>query len=230
MIVDPTTPDPDRRPLGARHWRLSYALAEWLVRRGVSANTVSLAGMVAGVAAGLCLWRTAHADATVQRLYWLAAAALIGLRGSANMLDGMVAVGSDKASPIGALYNDVPDRVSDVATLIGLGGAAGGDVVLGLVAALMAVLTAYVRAIGRASGGPSAWDGPMAKTHRMALVVAVALCMAVAPAAAHPLGAAYGWPAIALLVIALGCAVTIARRLRRIARAMAAGGGDVGAA
>ena len=42
---------------------------------------------------------------------WLVLAALgIQLRLLCNMLDGMVAVEHGRATPVGALYNDVPDR------------------------------------------------------------------------------------------------------------------------
>lgn len=48
----------------------------------------------------------------------------------ANLLDGMVAerlgVASSVANPLGLVYNDLPDRVSDIAILAGLGLALGG--------------------------------------------------------------------------------------------------------
>ena len=99
----------------------------------------------------------------------------------ANLLDGMVAIGRGVASPVGELFNEVPDRVSDTAVLVGLGVAAG-SVWLGLAAALAAMATAYVRTTARAAGAPSDFGGPMAKQHRMALVTALALWCAVIPA------------------------------------------------
>ena len=38
----------------------------------------------------------------------------------------MVAVASDRTSKLGELFNEVPDGLSDAATLVGLGYAAGG--------------------------------------------------------------------------------------------------------
>src|SRR5436309_3041669 len=115
-----TVADADRRPIAARSWRASQAAADRLVRRGVTANAVSVAGMIAGLAAGAALTGTAYLDGLPQRLAWLAGGVLVVLRLLANMLDGMVAVGSGKASRVGELYNEVPDRVSDSAALIGL--------------------------------------------------------------------------------------------------------------
>ena len=92
----------NRRPIAARRWRVSQAAADWLVRRGAGANAISLSGMAAGVLAGLALWSTAILPGAAVAL-WLAAALLIQLRLVANMLDGMVAIGSGTASKLGEL-------------------------------------------------------------------------------------------------------------------------------
>jgi phosphatidylglycerophosphate synthase len=117
----------------------------------------------------------------------------------ANMFDGMVAIESDRASPIGELFNEVPDRVSDAALLIGLGYARGGHVLLGFTAALLAVFTAYVRAMGKVAGGRQEFCGPMAKPQRMLVVTATALWCGLAPAAWQvESNVGFGLPAYAL--------------------------------
>ena len=187
--------------------------AAWLVRRRASANGISLAGMGAALLAGVCLAAVSAAPGAAWAL-WLAAAILVQLRLLANLLDGMVAIGRGIASPVGELFNEVPDRVSDTAVLAGLGWAAGQPA-LGLAAALAAMATAYVRAVGRAAGAPSDFRGPMAKQHRMALVTATAVWCALAPAA---------WsvtvPGIVLWVIVAGAGLTAVRRLTGIAKAL----------
>ena len=65
----------------------------------------------------------------------LLAAGGIVVRGMGNLLDGMVAVESGKASPFGELFNEISDRVADIAILIGAGYTAGGNPVLGYLAA-----------------------------------------------------------------------------------------------
>jgi phosphatidylglycerophosphate synthase len=118
------------------------------------------------------------------------------------------------------LYNEVPDRVSDTAALVGAGYAAGGDVTLGYVAACVALFTAYVRAAGKAAGAPQDFCGPMAKQHRMAVLAGVAVFCGLAPASWQPAwGGPPGWglAAAGLLVIAAGGLVTAARRLARTA-------------
>lgn len=212
----------DRRPIASRELPIFRRLAAGLVRRGVSANLISIAGMAGGVMAGAALALTSVLPRW-ERALWLAGAALTQLRLLANMLDGMVAVGSGTASPVGELYNEVPDRVADVAILAGLGLAAGGEVRLGLGAALAAVATAYVRAAVRLAGAPMDFGGPLAKPQRMFLVTATALYLAAAPAAWRPAWGAdppLGLPAAALALILLGSLATAAGRLARGARAM----------
>src|SRR5437899_7943244 len=115
-------PEPalDRRPLASRNTRWANALAGALARQGVSPNAISVAGLVAGILAGVAFVATAFTEAWVDRLCWVAGAVCVQLRLLANLLDGMVAVASNRTSKVGELFNEVPDRLSDAATLIGL--------------------------------------------------------------------------------------------------------------
>jgi len=207
-------PDLDRRPLASRNTRWANALAAALARGGVSPNAISVAGLVPGILAGVAFAATAFTDGWSYRLCWIAGAGCVQLRLLANLLDGMVAVASDRTSKLGELFNEFPDRLSDAATLIGLGYAAGSLPELGYVAAVGALLTAYVRALGKSAGAPNVFAGPMAKPHRMALVTVVAVVCAALPA---DWTTGYHVPAWALGVITAGTVVTVVRRLARIA-------------
>jgi phosphatidylglycerophosphate synthase len=170
--------------------------------------------MVCGVAAGGALALSSTTPGW-EWAAWLAAAALIQLRLLANLLDGMVAVAAGRATRLGELFNELPDRFSDAATLIGLGYAAGGVPELGYLAAVAALLTAYVRALGQTAGAPAVFAGPMAKQHRMAVVTLAAVACAVLPAGWNDTYHVAAWTAGVCLV---GAAVTVARRLVLIAR------------
>jgi phosphatidylglycerophosphate synthase len=217
----------DRRPLASRSWRAAAVVSCWLARRGVGANAISVAGMACGVLAGVAFALTGRVP--IPALAWLAAALLVQVRLAANLLDGMVAIESGRASRIGELFNEVPDRVSDAATLIGLGYAAGGVPWLGDLAAVLALFVAYVRSAARNAGAPQDYSGPMAKQHRMFVVTVTALVCAATPAGWPALlfGRGGGWPAVALGLIAAGCVVTALRRLARAGRFLAREGADV---
>jgi phosphatidylglycerophosphate synthase len=212
----------ERRPLASRDWKLSISVARRLVQLGVSPNTVSLFGLAFGITGGLMFWFTSWGRLTP--FVWLLGAGLVQLRLLCNLLDGMVAVQSGKTSPLGELYNEIPDRISDAATLIGLGYAAGGIPPLGFLAALLAVFVAYVRAAVKVAGGPQDYSGPMAKPHRMFVVTLTALTCALLPRTIQEqwFGIAGGLPTIALGLIVAGCLITAARRIARAARILEA--------
>ena len=108
----------DRRPIATRNRKWAQSATASLAARNVSPNAISIAGMCACIAAGLALGLT---SIEYNRILWLIAAVGAQLRLTANMLDGMVALASGRASKTGELYNEVPDRVSDAAIFIGAG-------------------------------------------------------------------------------------------------------------
>ena len=199
----------DRRPLASRGWKISDKVARWLARRGATPNAISMVGMICGIFAGIMFALTTSAPHSV--FFWFCGAAFVQLRLLANLYDGMVAVVREVASPVGELFNEVPDRVSDAATLIGFGYATGSNPVLGLVATIFAIFVAYLRAQGKVAGAHQEFCGPMAKQQRMATVTIAAIACAVVPGASD-----WQIPMFALWVIIAGCIVTIIRRLQRI--------------
>ena len=211
----------DRRPLASRQWRWSNALASSLARRGITPNAISTAGMISGILGGLALVATRRPGFEIAG--FLAGAVFIQLRLLANLFDGMVAMEQKSSSPLGAIYNEVPDRVSDAATLIGAGFAWSGSPTLGYLAALLAIFIAYIRVQGRLAGAPQDFSGPMAKPQRMAAVTLAALFAAVLPREWQPMlddPAGWGTMALALAVIIMGEIITVIRRLHRIGQAL----------
>jgi len=216
----PYTPA-DRRPVNARDWKLTDRIAELLASAGISANAISVSSVVFCALAALCFFATSRVDPPMARVCWMAGALLILTRGMANVLDGMVAIRSGKASARGELFNDMPDRLSDAFIHVGFGYAAFSSIELGWIAAILAIITAYVRVLGKACGAPSDFRGPMAKTQRMYLLAAGAAYCAVTPLHWQTIGS-YGVPAVVLLLIVIGCIATIIRRLQFISRALEA--------
>jgi phosphatidylglycerophosphate synthase len=207
----------DRRPIATRNRRWAQAATTWLASRKVSPNAISIAGMCACIAGGIALGLTSVA---YHRVFWLTAAVGAQLRLTGNMLDGMVALASGRASKVGELYNEIPDRVSDAAVFIGAGYAWGGNVALGYIATILAIFTAYVRAAGKIAGAPNEFCGPMAKQHRMLVVTLACLYFAVVPTSwqiFHFGNTQVGAMGLTLFVITAGCLITVGRRLNRIA-------------
>lgn len=200
-----------RRPLTSRN----TAWARWLARRlaatEVTPNQISLASIGFALVGGLLLLRP---DWPVAMVF---AAICIQLRLLCNLIDGMVAVEGGKGTPVGALYNEVPDRVADSLFLIGAGYGVGLPE-LGWFAALVAALTAYIRVLGGSLGLKQDFRGPQAKPQRMFVLTLGCL-------AAVWEGVQYGsWHTLsaALWIIAAGSVLTAALRIRAIARELQA--------
>lgn len=208
----------DRRPLASRGWKASERIANFLATAGATPNAISVAGMLCGICAGVMFAETARSGHVW--IFWVAGAVLVQLRLLANLYDGMVAVARRIASPVGELFNEVPDRVSDAATLIGFGCAAGSDPLLGFIATIFAVFLAYLRAQGKVAGAHQEFCGPMAKQQRMAAVtVAAVVCAILSSIPAGIGGADYqSWeiPKWTLWIIIIGAIITVIRRLQRI--------------
>jgi len=206
-----------RRPLTSRDTKWAAALSGWLARKQIQPNLISVFSLVFASVAGLALIG-AGGDGVVRRvLLLILAAGCIQLRLLCNLLDGMVAVEGGFKTKSGEIYNELPDRFADVVILAGAGYSLPNSLwlqTLGWMAAALAVITAYVRAMGVAAGAPQYFIGPMAKPHRMAVLTVT--CVVLAVLALFKL--TFDLMQISLLVICAGCLVTIARRVVRIAR------------
>jgi phosphatidylglycerophosphate synthase len=154
-------------------------------------------------------------------LVLLLAAVCIQARLLCNLLDGLVAIEHGRGGSAGPIWNELPDRVADVLLLAGAGygvqtAGVGGGVEIGWIAAVLAVLTAYVRELGRGLGQPADFSGPMAKPQRMVTLIAFCLISMF-----EPLWRGHGQMLLCgLLVIAAGTLVTVVRRTMNLARAL----------
>lgn len=208
----------NRRPIKARDTKWAAAIARWLTNSGLSPNRISVLSVIFAAIAGTALLLTVHVDACWSRaLLYLLAVIGIQFRLLCNLFDGMVAVEGGFRTRTGELFNEFPDRLSDIFVLLGAGYAAGlyGST-LGWAAALLAVLTAYVRALGGTVGVSQAFCGPMAKQQRMAVMTIACVLGSIED---FLLGTRWVMSA-ALAVIILGCIWTVVRRLRKIAAEM----------
>lgn len=198
-----------RRPIASRNAGWAGRAARWLATTDVTPNQISVASVGFAALAFAAFWASAHVPALPRALLLIVAAAGCQMRLICNLLDGMVAIEGGKKAADGPFWNEAPDRVADILILVGLGLAANA-IGHGWAAATLAVLTAYLRELGRAEGFPPDFSGPMAKPQRMALVTGAALLGII-------------WPHIliwALALLILGTALTAGLRARRLIRGL----------
>jgi phosphatidylglycerophosphate synthase len=112
-----------------------------------------------------------------------------------------------------SIVQRVPDRLADPLFLVPLGYAAGYPL-LGWLAALLAVLTAYVRVLGGALGQPQDFGGLLPKQRRMAVLTLALLIQAIEDA----LWGSRVSLLLAVIIIAVGSFVTCISRTIAIAR------------
>lgn len=196
----------DRRPIAARDSAWAQRAASALARSAITPNQISALSIVFAAIGALALYFW-------QQVWTLLLCALcIQLRLLCNLFDGMVAMEGGKASLVGSIYNEFPDRIADSMLIVVLGYAAGVTW-LGWLGALLAASTAYVRVFGGALGLVQDFSGIMAKQKRMALMTA-ACVLGAAEIIWH--GERYVLLAAAI-AIAAGSAFTCITRTRSIA-------------
>lgn len=187
------------------------------IRLNIHPDTISYLSVVAAAMAAVCFWQSGSHP-------WLL---LLGVplcyfRLWCNMLDGMVAMASGKASWRGEILNDLPDRISDVLIFVGVAHSGLNAVVGGYWAAIFALITAYVGMFGQAVGVQREFSGCMSKPWRMVtLHVGAWITLGLLWWG----GGSIYWGKLTVLdwtcvVVILGCTQTIWIRLKRIMRAL----------
>lgn len=192
----------ERRPLKSRATAWAAALTQRALQAGISPNQISVFSVIFAALGSYALLHP------TQPLAMLAAAMCIQLRLLCNLIDGMVAVEGGQATPAGPLYNEVPDRIADSLLLVAAGYAAGLPS-MGWLAALLAALTAYVRALGGSLGLAQDFRGPQSKPQRMA-VLTLSCLLAMIESILAP-GDVY-FLQLGLVIIAIGTAWTLIAR------------------
>jgi len=231
-------PPSARRELRTRSAGWPHTIARALASAGIKPNHISIASLVFAALAAWAFYRAGRYPMRPDNMFiflgdrarrwrtwsawWLVlGAAGIQLRLLCNMLDGLLAIEGGLKTKTGELFNEIPDRIADAMIFAGAGyalGRAGWGPALGWSAAVLAVLTAYVRVLGGSLGLVQDFSGPMAKQHRMFVLTMGALVAAMEIAIRGRVTALW----IALVIIVAGAALTAALRIARIARQLEA--------
>ena len=173
--------------------RLVVPIGRSLARLGATPDGLTTFGVVATLAGA----------AVVVSGHHLVGALVLAVATAADALDGTVARLRDGATPWGAFFDSVSDRVSDVALFGAALWVVRGDAVLfsvGLVALAAAVVTSYIRAKAESLG----WEATVGLLERPERVIVLIT------------GIGLGLLTLALWVLAIGGSITVAQRLRAV--------------
>ena len=208
-----------RRPIADGFRSTAWLATAACVRLRIHPDAISYLSMVAAIVAAALFWQSAQ-----HPLLLLFAPAFCYLRLWCNMLDGMVALASGKASARGEILNDLPDRISDVLIFVGVAHSGWMNPFLGYWAAIFALLTAYIGMFGQAVGVQREFSGLMSKPWRMVMLHLggwITLACLWWNGGLIQFGSLTVLDWACLMVIA-GCVQTIGLRLRRILSALRA--------
>lgn len=205
-----------RRPIADVFRRTADVAVQFCVRFGIHPNYVSYSSIVASSLAAVCFWQATRIPALL-----VPAVGFCYLRLWLNMLDGMVALASGKASRTGEIANELPDRISDVAIFVGVAHSGLCHELSGYWAAIFALLVAYVGTLGQAVGVQREFSGIMTKPWRMVTLHVGAWWTLVRLALGSDLHLGpltiLDWTNI---IVVAGCVQTIFVRLVRIVRSL----------
>jgi phosphatidylglycerophosphate synthase len=204
-----------RRPINARNTKWAEATARNLAKYGIKPNWISILSFVFSCMGAIAFLVIGFIEPRQPAWFFLLAALFIQLRLLCNLFDGMVAVEGGFKTKSGEIFNEMPDRLSDSVTLISAGyavAAPGAFQNLGWMAAIISLITAYVRALGAACGTKQYFIGPMAKQHRMALLTVACLTSAIVSFSKITFNVMHP----TLVIICVGGVITIFRRTRRV--------------
>jgi CDP-diacylglycerol--glycerol-3-phosphate 3-phosphatidyltransferase len=176
-------------------------LVDALADRDVPPDAVTLAAVPVAVVGGACLLVSPVAPALL-----LAVPIAVVLRIVLNLLDGNLARRTGRVHPRGELYNELGDRLADVALLAPVAWLPGASPQLVLLGVLGGVLASYVGITSRAAGGERLYRGILSKPGRMGLLLIASLvAFLVGPQASVV------WSAFGPLLLA-GTALTLLER------------------
>ena len=186
--------------------RLMDPIAEWLIRRRVHPNTITIVGTVLTVAGGV-IYGTGHISVGG----WF-----LGITALTDVLDGMVARRSNRTSVFGAFLDSTLDRLADGAVLGGLAVFYALNpvhhsvpmVVVCLLGIIGAFLTSYTRAKAEALGLAAKDVGFLQRAERVVLLSA--------PQAFFGL-ALNGWVlAVIINLLTIAAWVTVVQRMKYV--------------
>lgn len=155
-----------------------------LDRWGISPDAVTLAAIPVGCVAGGLLLLSPTVSIALLGVPVLAAVRLV-----LNLLDGALARRTGRMHPRGELYNELGDRLADIAFLAPVAFLPGADRTTVLLGVTGAVFASFAGVVPRAAGGDRIYRGILSKPGRMILLGAFAIAVfIVGPQAWGPFG------------------------------------------
>ncbi len=143
---------------------------EFLIKRRLTPNMITLLALVGSIMVGVIIWITR------QQPNWLLIMPVwLFLRMALNAMDGMMARKYDLGTPLGCILNELGDVLSDLALYLPLSFIVPEIFGIMTLFCIGAVITEFCGVLGYALGVKRHYEGPMGKSDRAFLVGALVL-------------------------------------------------------
>ena len=158
--------------------KLLLPVVQFLARRGITANQVTLSAALVAIATGLAI-----AAFPNSRILYSLFPLIMGGRLALNAIDGLLARDHHQTSDLGALLNELGDCIADVALYLPFACLPDITPVWVVFVVVLAILTEFVGVIGQSLGRPRSYAGPMGKSDRALVfsLISLAMAMGIAP-------------------------------------------------
>lgn len=140
-------------------------LIDRLAAAGVSPDQLTLAAIPIAILGGVCLFASTVAPVLLVLVPVFATTRLV-----LNLLDGAVARRTGRMHPRGELFNEVSDRICDIAFLAPVAFLPGASTTVVLLGVVGAIVASYIGVVAKAAGGERIYRGILSKPGRMVLV------------------------------------------------------------
>ena len=146
-------------------------LCQTLAKKGITANQVTIAGLLLSLIAGVALAFYAQTG------IFLIIPIVLFVRMALNAIDGMLAREHNMKTPLGAILNELCDVVSDVALYLPFALLPQVSLWLVIVLVIVAIFTEMTGIIAIQIGASRRYDGPMGKSDRAFIFGLLALLL-----------------------------------------------------
>jgi len=158
----------DRRPIKSRNTKWAQDFTHYLVKIDASPNKISVFSILFSLIGAYAIVLEPNNSGI-----WFFAICIL-LRLLCNLFDGMVAIKMNRNNPLGRIYNEFPDRITDTVFIIAAG-VACNQLILSVFGAMFAIATAYVRIFGGSLGFEQDFRGSQSKSQRMGVLIGSSL-------------------------------------------------------
>lgn len=145
--------------------RVLTPVLEFLHKRNVSANQITVSACVLSLAIGVLFWFSDY-----NKLFLLALPIGLLLRMALNALDGMMARTYNQTSQTGEMLNEVGDIVSDVLVFFPLLKFQPESIYVVALFIMLSIINEFAGIMGKVISGKRRYDGPMGKSDRAFLL------------------------------------------------------------